>query len=40
LTNRLYATAVGWWRTWVVSDWSAKQANWWLKLTEIGATGP
>jgi len=24
LTNRLYATAVGWWRTWVVSDWSAK----------------
>jgi len=24
LTNSLYATAVGWWRTWVVSDWSAK----------------
>jgi len=24
LTNPLYATAVGWWRTWVVSDWSAK----------------
>jgi len=24
LTNPLYATAVGWCCTWVVSDWSAK----------------
>jgi len=24
LTNPLYATAVGWCGTWVVSDWSAK----------------